>query len=240
MSMVAMKRKTEAKYASSNSGRAPNGYSLPLSRPCCENKESDVLFAPVGFSLHGTHRNVGRVGQDMCMSKSNSVFRGFPNVGIQVTQEVVIKGPDSTFTKPICLSAFAMMRRRRAANVQYPHYWVQPIYTGDQAATTSQGQYLRQLESKAIRSLHTNTTSSSSSSTHLGKKSCVRCPQKKGEDVSSGKMRVPIDAATYLKFRTRPCLNPRPSQMPYPPAVQTGMSGGIGHEGLSGSRVSCF
>ena len=84
MSIVAMKNKSVIKHGSKRSGVPPGGYWLPQgpfgagennNRKPAQLDLSINNYGPVGFSLQGTHRNIGRVGQSMAMSKSGTPFR---------------------------------------------------------------------------------------------------------------------------------------------------------------------
>ena len=63
MSIVAFKKKSVIQYGSNRSGKPPGGVWLPQG-PFGKNMLSaGGNYGPVGFSLTGTHRNVGYVGK---------------------------------------------------------------------------------------------------------------------------------------------------------------------------------
>ena len=76
MSIVAFKKKSVIQYGSKRSGKPPGGYWLPQgpfgvnTYSLVEGKEN---YGAVGFSLNGTHRNVGYVGKDSKFSR-NGMF----------------------------------------------------------------------------------------------------------------------------------------------------------------------
>lgn len=84
MSLTAFKRKSVINYGSKRSGTAPGGIWLPRGP---FGGSTQVLekaikgYGDVGFSINGGHRNVGRVGSDMKMSKSGTPYRGMYPIG---------------------------------------------------------------------------------------------------------------------------------------------------------------
>ena len=85
MSLATFKKKSVTKsLGTKRSGKPPGGYWLPQG-PFGKNTIPLQLaidnYGPEGFSLAGPHRNLGRVGQDMKMSKSGTPYRGAHPIG---------------------------------------------------------------------------------------------------------------------------------------------------------------
>ena len=163
MSIVAFKKKSVIKHGSKRSGRAPGGEFVTQgpfglkNGNMLENAASNVAFGPEGFSLAGTRRNVGRVGQSMAMSKSGTPFRGLYPVGnggccnqyatplpTMNSLQAETKGNEYLYVKPSVLSQRGMLRKKfkYLYNGQYPNYIVKEVFTGDQVDNASQGVYL--------------------------------------------------------------------------------------------------
>ena len=166
MSIVAMKNKSVIKHGSKRSGVPPGGYWLPQgpfgagknnNRKPAQLDLSINNFGPVGFSLQGTHRNIGRVGQSMAMSKSGTPFRGTDPVGnggccgtyerplpTYNINQVITQGDQFLYVKPSVLSERGMLRKkyRYLYNGQYPNYFVKGVYTGNKTDNASQGVYI--------------------------------------------------------------------------------------------------
>lgn len=164
MSIVAFKKKSVIKHGSKRSGRAPGGefvtqgpFGLKNGNMLENTAKSNVAFAPNGFSLVGTHRNVGYVGQNMAMSKSGTPFRGVYPVGnggccnqyatplpTMNSLQAETKGNEYLYVKPSVLSQRGMLRKKfkYLYNGQYPNYIVKESFTGDQVDNASQGVYL--------------------------------------------------------------------------------------------------
>lgn len=165
MSIVAFKKKSVIKHGTKRSAKPPGGHWLPHGPFGSPNSINSVMLAsavhqvgPVGFSLVGSRRSIS-VGKDMKMSQQGTPFRGvYPkgygkctvrslsarplmNVG---EGSLTVMGNQAEFIKPHNLSNRGMLHTRFkwAYNGQYPNYWVQPVYTGNQTDSASQGVYI--------------------------------------------------------------------------------------------------
>jgi|TARA_Y200000002_G_scaffold366909_1_gene358398 hypothetical protein len=170
MSIVAMKNKSVIKHGSKRSGVPPGGYWLPRGPFGVEQKNNGLKpaqldlsinnFGPVGFSLSGTHRNIGGVGRTMHMSKSGTPFRGQDPVGnggccntyatplpTYNVNQVITQGDQYLYVKPSVLSERGMLRTkyRFLYNGQFPNYFSKEVYTGNKTDNASQGVYLSNL-----------------------------------------------------------------------------------------------
>lgn len=168
MSIATFKKKSVARYAAKHSGHAPGGIWLPQGpfgqAGLATLREAETNYGPVGFSLEGTHRNVGGIGRDCKMSRNGTPFRGVYPMGCGGTNgrypysqpvynvnRVIAQGQQWEYVKPSVLSTKGMLEKRYRwiHNGQYPNFWVQPNYAWtNQSETKSQGMYL-----------HTKTTS---------------------------------------------------------------------------------
>jgi hypothetical protein len=161
MSIVAMKKKSVILYGSNRSGKPPGGYWLPQGpfgrTGLTELQLAKDTYGPVGFSVSGTHRNVGGVGQSMHMSKSGTPFRGMYPVGnggccgkykqplpTLNARQVIANGDQYMYVKPPVLSQYGMLRKkyRYLYNGQYPNYIVKDVFSGNKTDNASQGVYL--------------------------------------------------------------------------------------------------
>lgn len=173
MSLATFKKKSINKYSTATkiSGKPPGGIFLPQgpfgnSRDFLSNTLNNP--SPVGFSLNGSHRNVGYIGKTYKFSKNGTPFRGvfpmgsgsqlgskrgaleyaFPTQPIFNINEVIVLGDQYKYVKPSVLSNYGMLHKKYKwiYNGQYPNYWVQPNYgQTTQSETKSQGNYLHDL-----------------------------------------------------------------------------------------------
>jgi len=178
MSLATFKKKTINRYSSATkiSGKPPGGVFLPQGPfGNATNSLSIALNSPgvEGFSLNGSHRNVGYVGKTYRFSKNGTPFRGvfprgsgsqlgskrgalertIPTQPVYNVNEVYVLGDQYRYVKPTVLSNFAMLRKKYkwAYYGQYPNYWVQPNYgQSNQSDTKSQGNYLHDLTVSSI------------------------------------------------------------------------------------------
>ena len=263
MSIATLKKKT-SNYMSSltkRSGKPPGGYWLPQGPFGAPGSLTSVMlqdaathYGPSGFSLQGSHRSIG-VGRDMKFSKQGTPYRGqYPigwgGSGGQYYQaepvlnaglgKVTVQGNQWEFVKPSVLSTFGMLRKRfRWVNSgQYPSNWVQPIYTGNQTDSASQGQYIKDLS--ASSDCVNDVNNQAKYEGHIVTCGSTQCQTTPARGYTMGIMqsnapytktiRIPLDASQQTLRIQRRCTNPRPDQKPFPYRVQTGtgiLTGGI-------------
>lgn len=198
-----MKNKSVVRHGSKRSGKPPGGYWMPQG-PFGNNStmlaRSITAYGPEGFSLAGSTRNVGYVGQSMGMSKSGTPFRGVHPMGsggccgtyktpmpTMNSNQVIVQGNQYLYVKPSVLSQRGMLQKKfkYIYNGQYPNYFVKDVYTGNKTDNASQGVYLDKLSAA-------NT--------------CSRGFWKKN----------PVDSSVQLLRIQRKCANPSPEQRPFP------------------------
>jgi hypothetical protein len=209
-----------------------------------------------GFSINGANRNIGSVGSDMKFSRSRTPFRGIYPKGWGGTKGRYPDGPNnvslavypqtsgtqlqSAIVKPSVLSTKGMLARRfRWINAgQYPSNWVQPIYTGNQTDTASQGLYI---QNKAAANYCWYDVNNSDLYVNYqktcGSTGCQTTPARgytmnlqTANAAYTKTLHQPKDASDYTLRIQRKCQNPVGFQKPFPYAVQTGtgiLTGGI-------------
>lgn len=157
------------------------------------------------------------------------------------SQIVDTMGNQYVYIKPSVLSTKGMLDKkyRWAYYGQYPNYWVQPNYTGNQVNTSSQQLYIQNKSSANTSSLKVNNVGSYEG--YIVKSSPTLCTPgrstarfKYNDMARNGPytktLYEPVSYAQYNLYLTRGCNNPIGSQKPFPYAVQTGTgikTGGI-------------
>ena len=209
-----------------------------------------------GFSITGPNRNVGGVGGHMRFSKSATPYRGvypkgwggtlgrYPDGPNEVSLNImpVLTGVaiQDSIVKPPVLSTKGMLARRfRWINSgQYPNNWVQPVYTGNQTDTASQGLYVQNKSAANFCWYDVNDPGTYVDYyVRCGSTGCNTTPAR-GYTMSIQQANAPYtktlhrpkDSSEYTLRIQRRCQNPVGFQKPFPYAVQTGtgvLRGGI-------------
>jgi hypothetical protein len=254
MSLATFKKKTINRCSSATkiSGKPPGGIFLPQG-PFGNAKDflSIALNSPgpVGFSLNGSHRNVGYVGKTYRFSKNGTPFRGIfprgsgsrlgtlrgaaefnvPTQPVYNVNEVIVMGEQNLFVKPTVLSNFAMLRKKYkwAYYGQYPNYWVQPNYgQTTQSDTKSQGNYLHDLTVANICVEDINNVDKYVGFIRNGGgTTCHTTPALfKYNDVARNSLYTkrlyqPLDASEQIARVQRRCADPTGKQKPFPYAT---------------------
>jgi hypothetical protein len=162
------------------------------------------------------------------------------------SSEVNTKGTQYIYVKPSVLSTKGMLEKRYKwiHNGQYPNNWVQPVYTGNQVDSASQGLYVQNLAAANTCNLKVNNVG-----TYEGH--IVGCgPTLCSSGRSTAKFKFndmvrnapytktlyePVSYAQYNLYLTRGCNNPIGAQKPFPYAVQTGSS-----QAAAGTSIRSF
>ena len=259
MSLTAFKRKSVINYGSKRSGIPPGGYWLPqgpFGHSTQALKDAIHNFGTAGFSLNGGRRNIGGVGAHMRFSKSATPYRGIYPKGWGGTQGRYPDGPNevslnimpvltgvavqNSIVKPPVLSTKGMLARRfRWINSgQYPNNWVQPVYTGNQTDTASQGLYIQNKSASNYCWYDVNNAETYVNYIkNCGSTGCQTTPAR-GYTMSIQQANAPYtktlhqpkDSSDYTLRIQRRCQNPVGFQKPFPYAVQNGtgvLRGGI-------------
>jgi hypothetical protein len=254
MSLATFKKKTINRYSSATkiSGKPPGGIFLPQGPfGNSTNFLSIALNSPAteGFSLNGSHRNVGYVGKTYRFSKNGTPFRGIfprgsgsqlgtrrgaaefntPTQPVYNVNEVIVLGQQNLFVKPTVLSNFAMLRKKYkwAYYGQYPNYWVQPNYgQTTQSDTKSQGKYLHDLTVANICVEDINKPEKYEGFIkNCSGMTCHTTPALfKYNDVARNsvytkRLHQPLDASEQIARVQRRCADPTGKQKPFPYAT---------------------
>lgn len=260
MSLTAFKKKSVIQYGSKRSGINPGGVWLPqgpFGHATSVLKKAIQTYGSVGFSINGGHRNVGGVGQDMKMSKSGTPYRGTQPIGWGGTYGAYPRaepllnvpvvdtlGTQYVYIKPSVLSTKGMLEKRFKwiKNGQYPNYWVQPNYTGNQTDTASQLMYIQNKSSANTCNLKVNSPELYVDYFKRGGPTlCSTTAAKfKFNDMARNGpytkvLYQPVSYSQYNLYITRGCNNPVGPQKPFPFAVATGSG-----QSAAGTSITSF
>lgn len=209
-----------------------------------------------GFSINGPHRNIGGIGRNMKFSKSATPYRGqypkgwggtrgrYPdgpnNISLNITPVTTGAAVQNAVVKPSVLSTKGMLARRfRWINSgQYPSNWVQPVYTGNQTDTASQGLYIQNKAAANYCWYDVNDVENYVNYYKTcGSTGCQTTPARgytmniqQANAAYTKTIHRPKDSSDYTLRIQRKCQNPVGFQKPFPYAVQTGtgvLRGGI-------------
>jgi hypothetical protein len=218
-----------------------------------------------GFSLNGVYRNVGPVGEGMKFSQSSTPFRGVYPMGNGGSGGRYPSGPDNvvlninpvstkvatgtSWVKPSVLSTKGMLARRfRWINSgQYPNYWVQPIYTGNQTDTASQWLYVQNKAAANDCWMDVNNVQLYVDyQKTCGSTGCQTTPARgytmgimQANAAYTKTLYQPRDASQYTQRVQRQCQNPVGYQKPFPYRVQTGTGVLTGGTSVNNVASSC-
>ncbi len=155
-------------------------------------------------------------------------------------------GTQYLYVKPSTLSNYGMLDKkyRWAWYGQYPNYWVQPNYTGNQTDSGSQWLYIQ--NKAAANTCNLNVNNVGTYEGHIvgcGPTLCTpgRSTAKfKYNDMARNApytktLNQPVSYSQYNLYLTRGCNNPVGAQKPFPFAVQTGSS-----QAASGTSITSF
>jgi len=220
--------------------QGPYGTPDSLASILFSNSITDTSNA--GFSINGPHRNIGRVGQTMQVSKSATPFKGlyprgwggtqgrYPdgpnNISMNITPVITGVTNQTQIIKPSVLSYRGMMQRRFRwiHSGQYPTNWVQPVYTGNQTDSSSQGVYIH--KKIAANDIWNDVNDPLIYENDNNKNTCTYTKT----------LYKPKDCSEYTLRIQRQCANPSNSQKPFPYAVQNGT--GVLRGGITVSHVA--
>ena len=215
-----------------------------------------------GFSINGPYRNIGAIGQNMRFSQSHTPYRGiypkgwggnkgrYPsgpdNVVLNITPVTTQVAIQNAIVKPSVLSNRGMLQRRFrwAFSGQYPNYWVQPNYTGNQTDSASQGLYVQ--NKSAANDIHYDVNDAENYVNYYknyGPTGCRTTPARgykmnvlQANSPYTKTLHQPKDSSAYTLRVQRRCQDPVGLQKPYPYAVQTGT--GVLRGGINVSNVA--
>jgi hypothetical protein len=266
MSLATFKKKTINKYSSATkrSGKPPGGYWLPQGSFGNDKLKNIMLvdainnYGSVGFSINGSRRSTS-VGKDMKMSHRGTQFHGqYPrgnggNCGtyhraIPVLNageaKIYVRGNQREFVKPSTVSNKTMIHQKYKGifTGRYPNMWVQPMYTGNQTDTASQGLYIQNKSSSNYCWYDVNDTALY--------ENYYKCECQHGTNGNPKRYTMgiqqsiapytktihrPKDSSDYILRIQRKCQNPQSWQKPFPFAVSNGTG-----QSAAGTSISSF
>jgi len=144
-------------------------------------------------------------------------------------------GTQYLYIKPSVLSNYGMLDKkyRWAWYGQYPNFWVQPNYTGNQTDTASQHLYIQNKAAANTCSLNVNNTGTYEG--YIVKSGPTLCTPGRStakftyNDMARNapytkNLQQPVSYGQYNLYLTRGCNNPIGPQKPFPYAVTSGSS----------------
>jgi hypothetical protein len=205
---------------------------------------------PIGFGgTYGKYPSATLVGNTATSSSGAIPNAGSKQPAVQPvlnSRIVDTMGTQYLYIKPSTLSTYGMLRQkyRWAYTGQYPNYWVQPNYTGDQTDSASQGLYIQNKAAANTCNLKVNNDGTYEG--HDVKSGPTLCtPGRSTAQFTYNDMArnapytktlgQPVSYGQYNLYLTRGCNNPLGAQKPFPYAVQTGT--GIKTGGISMTSV---
>ena len=231
MSIATFKKKTMVHYETKTSGSSPGGNWITQGPFGGSHRSIRPLYSSNGFSVSGSHRNVGYVGKTYQMSKSGTPYKGQYAKGnggkfgkyiiaqpVTISNEVFTLGNQSHYVKPPTLSTRGMLAKKYKwiHSGTYPNYWVQPIYGGSMLSDTkSQGNYINQLRTSNLCVNDVNNTQKYEGLVRgCGSSIC----NKNRAGLYTKILYQPVDSSVYTSQIQQKCQNPTESQKPWPPA----------------------
>jgi len=205
---------------------------------------------PIGFGgTYGKYPSATLVGNTATSSTGAVPNAGSKRPAVQpVLNSSIVNtmGTQYLYIKPSTLSTYGMLRKkyRWAYTGQYPNYWVQPNYTGNQTDTASQWLYIQNKAAANTCNLKVNNDATYEG--HIVKSGPTLCtPGRSTAQFTYNDMArnapytktlgQPVSYGQYNLHLTRGCNNPVGCQKPFPYAVQTGT--GIKTGGISMTSV---
>jgi len=266
MSLATFKKKSINKYSSATkrSGKPPGGYWLTQG-PFGNNTLKNVMlentiknYGSVGFSLNGSTRSIS-VGKDMKMSKQGTRFRGqypygnggnggqyFQAIPVMNAGEAIvsINGNQWEFVKPTVTTTKNMLRQKYKGifTGKYPNSWVQPIYTGNQTDTASQGLYVQNKSAANYcwydvndKALYENYYKCSCQDSIIKNPRGYKMVIQQSIAPYTKTIYQPKDCSDYTLRIQRQCQNPQSWQKPFPFAVSNGTG-----QSAAGTSITSF
>ena len=200
---------------------------------------------PIGWGgLNGTYASaelVGPYGGAISNSSKTAVVQPLMNARIADTL-----GSQYLYVKPSVLSTKGMLEKkyRWIHNGQYPNYWVQPNYTGNQTDSASQWLYVQNKAAANVCNLKVNNVGAYADNfKSAGPTLCTggrSTAMFKYNDMARNapytkNLYQPVSYSQYNLYLTRGCNNPIGKQKPFPFATTTGRS-----QSASGTSITSF
>ena len=229
-------------------------FEASLVGPNGQLKSPDFGASNAGFSINGPYRGIVSVLRSMAFSKSATPYRGiypkgwggtrgrYPdgpnNVVLNVAPNYYIQAGSAIQSSVLSTKGMLARRFRWAYSGQYPNNVVQPIYTGNQTDTGSQGLYVQNKSAANYCWYDVNTPGLYVDYfVRGGSTDCQSTPARgytmniqQSNAAYTKTLHQPKSASDYTLRIQRRCQNPVGFQKPFPYAVQTGtgvLRGGI-------------
>jgi len=207
---------------------------------------------PVGFGgTYGKYPSATLVGNNTNGIQSTGSIRNEGSKQAVVdpvlnSRIVDTMGTQYLYIKPSTMSNYGMLDKkyRWAWYGQYPNYWVQPNYTGNQTDSASQMLYIQNKASANTLNIKVNNVGTYEGyNVKCGPTLCTpgrSTARFKYNDMARNgpytkTLYQPVSYAQYNLYITRGCNNPVGPQKPFPYAVQTGSS-----QAASGTSITSF
>jgi hypothetical protein len=245
--------KTALKIAIKNYG--PVGFSINGGTRNIGGVGRDMKMSKSGTPYRGTQpigwggtygrypsaQLVSPYGGAISNSKNSPVVQPLLNAKVVDTL-----GTQYLYVKPSVLSTKGMLEKkyRWAYTGQYPNYWVQPNYTGNQTDSASQWLYIQNKAAANTCNLKVNNVGTYEGyQVQCGPTLCTPGRSTAGfkyNDMARNgpytkTLYQPVSYAQYNLYLTRGCNNPIGPQKPFPFAVTTGSS-----QSASGTSITSF
>ena len=238
------------------------GFSINGGRRNTGGVGRDMKMSKSGTPYRGTHPvgfggNYGKYPSATLVGSNTNGIQSTGTIPNADSKQAVVEpvlnsrivdtnGTQYLYVKPSVISTYGMLDKkyRWARYGQYPNYWVQPNYTGNQAASSSQLLYIQNKAAANICSLKVNNVGTYEG--HIvgcGPTLCTKgrsTAKFKFNDMARNgpytkKLYQPVSYSQYNLYRTRGCNNPIGPQKPFPFAVQTGSS-----QAAAGTSITSF
>jgi hypothetical protein len=200
---------------------------------------------PIGWGgLNGTYASAELVGPySGAISNSSKTAVVQPLMNARIADTL---GTQYLYVKPSVLSTKGMLEKkyRWIHNGQYPNYWVQPNYTGNQTDSASQWLYIQNKAAANVCNLKVNNVGAYADNFKAaGPTLCTggrSTAMFKYNDMARNapytkNLYQPVSYSQYNLYLTRGCNNPIGKQKPFPFATTTGRS-----QSASGTSITSF
>ena len=208
---------------------------------------------PIGFGgTYGRYPSATLVGTDGTYTGAVQPTNNKSPVVQPVLNSRIVDtmGTQYLYIKPSVLSTYGMLDKkyRWAYYGKFPNNWVQPIYTGNQTDTASQGLYVQNLASANTCNIKVNNTGTYEGHfVSCGPTLCTpgrSTAQFKYNDMARNApytktLGQPVSYGQYNLYITRGCNNPVGPQKPFPYRVQTGTGIKTGGIAMTSVGSSC-
>lgn len=238
----------------------PVGFSIHGGRRNSGGIGRDMKMSKSGTPYRGTYPvgwggTFGKYPSATLVGNRDGSFTGtVPNAhSKQASVEPVLnsrvvntRGDQYLYIKPSVLSTHGMLDKkyRWAYYGQYPNYWVQPNYTGNQVDNATQGLYIQNKSS--ANTIHLDVNNVGTYEGFIKKTSPTLCTpgtstaRFKFNDMARNgpytkTLYQPVSYGQYNLYIARGCNQPVGAQKPFPYAVQTGSS-----QSASGTSITSF